>query len=469
MEIIKPVFWYQGLFLQPQHFQLMEQYRDALLNRLVLRHHPHFWGVYCFEPKMAELQNESLELERGDFIFQDGTWTSYPGNATVLPRSFAKTRYREGRPLKVYAGLAKWRSAGANVSGNEDPTRTASPNARFICDHEPEEIRDLYQAGLAAQIRRMSYAVQFFWEDEIEQTSDYYLLPVAQLEYDGRDVRLGASFIPPSVTLQSSPALLQILKNIREQIAARCRQLEKFKRPIRLRKTEADQNYMIYVLILQSLSRQVPWLYHLTETQDTHPWAAYGLLRQLVGELSTFTDAIDILGRTPEERELLPPYDHKNLSYCFREAQALVEDLLHSILIVPETVLQLDRRDISFSADISPEYLMPNYEYYLAVTTRAETQEPVKLDHFIRGIKDAKFGSRKRIEDQIRNYLPGVPKDYRSTPPLGLPRRADTYYFRLESEDPEWKDYIVRDRSISMYWVDAPDDAQAEVYIFRGV
>lgn len=38
----KPVFWHQGLFLQPQHFQLAEQYQDTRLLPFQVYLRPHF-------------------------------------------------------------------------------------------------------------------------------------------------------------------------------------------------------------------------------------------------------------------------------------------------------------------------------------------------------------------------------------------------------------------------------------------
>lgn len=100
MEIVKPILWYQGLFLQPQHFQRLEQYYQASLTSLIKRHEAHYWGICQLEIQTAELQNEMLEVVRGEFIFQDGTWVISPGNAQIYSRSFSKKNYKEGRPSR---------------------------------------------------------------------------------------------------------------------------------------------------------------------------------------------------------------------------------------------------------------------------------------------------------------------------------------------------------------------------------
>jgi type VI secretion system protein ImpJ len=41
----KPLFWHQGLFLQPQHLQLNSQYCERLSLPLKTYLQPYFWGV----------------------------------------------------------------------------------------------------------------------------------------------------------------------------------------------------------------------------------------------------------------------------------------------------------------------------------------------------------------------------------------------------------------------------------------
>jgi len=41
---IRPIFWYQGLFLQPQHFQRQDLLAQFRLQPFQTYMHPHFWG-----------------------------------------------------------------------------------------------------------------------------------------------------------------------------------------------------------------------------------------------------------------------------------------------------------------------------------------------------------------------------------------------------------------------------------------
>ena len=51
----RPLFWHQGLFLQPQHFQMKDRYDESLLTPLHRFLNPHFWGIAEMEIQQATL------------------------------------------------------------------------------------------------------------------------------------------------------------------------------------------------------------------------------------------------------------------------------------------------------------------------------------------------------------------------------------------------------------------------------
>ncbi len=64
-------------------------------------------------------------------------------------------------------------------------------------------------------------------------------------------------------------------------------------------------------MALAVLNRYGPLLTHYLETPQLLPWHLYGSLRQLVGELSLFSDRCDMLGQTPDGRALVPAYKQR--------------------------------------------------------------------------------------------------------------------------------------------------------------
>ena len=461
MEPVKPVFWYQGLFLQPQHFQQLDLYFQSLLSPLVTYQLPYFWGVCRMKVQQAALKTQTFAIDEGEFIFQDGTWTAYPGNTIIQSRSLNLEKLEAGRPFKVYLGLHKWDSMSENVHVLEQSSDLSSVGARFITRTEPEEVKDLYQGGPSEQVKLMNYALKVFWEYEIGEFGDYYLIPVAELEYDEEEIKLSRNYVPPMVSVSGSEILMQYIQNIREQITSRCRKLEEYKSPKEIQTSELEPGYIVYMLALRSLNRYVPMVYHLTETTDIHPWYVYGLLRQIIGELSTFTDRIDALGRLMDGTGLLPEYNHENLFSCFDEAQTLIGELLGAIIIGPESIIHLEREGGYFKTDIPVELFEGRHVFYLVLRT-AENQDKV-----LKVMKDiAKVSSIEYIKTLVDRALPGIPLEYCLIPPPGLPTRANSFFFKIDQSHSQWVE-IQKGQSICLYWDQAPKDTKAEIIVLR--
>jgi type VI secretion system protein ImpJ len=274
-------------------------------------------------------------------------------------------------------------------------------------------------------------------------------------------VQVSQGFIPPAAGIARSEHLRQVLKNIQEYIRSRCQVLEMYKLIRNARATDLEPVSLRYLLALTVINRYVPLFHHFIETGELHPWAAYGLLRQLIGELSTFSGRIDALGRLADGRDLLPAYDHCELGNCFYEAQRLIKELLSDIVVGEENIIRLNREGNDFKGQIPVETFAQAARFILSVTTAGASEEVV--DALTRL---AKIGSVEEMPTMIARALPGIPLEWRSTPPPGLPERPDVYYFSLKTDHDLWSD-IRRTGNICLHWGEAPENTIAELIISR--
>jgi len=459
----KPLFWHQGLFLQPQHLQQFDRYIQSLLTPLNQHKIPFFWGVNDIHIQHSALQNRMFEISQGELIFQDGTWTVFPGNAVVQSRSFEDVSFdMEGeKPFRVYLGLRKWNSAGKNVtatSGVEDLYTVAT---RYTCPIDPEQIEDLHGDGPSAHVRLMNYVLKLFWETEIEGLGNYWLIPIAQIELEGDSVRLSRDFVPPTVSLSGSKALMQLMKSIQEQLVSRSRILEMYKIYRDADSSDLGGATLRYLFALAVANRYVPLLHHMIESPSTHPWVAYGTLRQLIGELSTFTDRINALGKLQDGTELLPGYDHNKIGTCFNDALTLISELLNAIVVGEENIVHLIRDGNYFTGFIPPEGFSDRNLYFLAITASGD---PDMIKNSL--LNYAKIGEQEQMPTLLDRALPGIPLEQRLTPPPGLPKRSDSYYFSLEPNHPQWIE-IRRTGNICLYWDEASENATGDLLISR--
>jgi len=459
VSIQRPLFWHQGLLLQPQHFQLADLCSQSLLEPVYAFLGPHFWGVGERQIHEAALGNRSFEVRRGEFLFPDGTYAVFPGNAVVEPRSFDDAWVEGGKPFTVLVGLKRWNDGGQNVAVLAGPQRTVDVTSRFVTAADPEEVPDLHQNGPTAQVKRLRYLLKIFWETEREELGEYVLIPLAQLERMGEEIRLSSRFVPPSLTITSSEILLAVIKEIRDAVAARAHQLEEYKRQRGVHTAEFGARDMVYLLALRSLNRYVPLLFHSTETRQVHPWSVYGMLRQLIGELSSFSTTIDLLGEQEDGTPRLPAYDHWDLWGCFAAAQALITQLLDEITAGPEYVILLAYDGTYFAADLPPKVFEGRNRFYLVVETEADPKFVVQSL-----TTTAKLSSREVLPLLIARALSGAAIKHLDTPPQELPRRARSVYFQIDHHSDQWG-YVQKGNNVALYWDNAPEDLKAEMMV----
>ncbi len=455
----RPLFWHEGLFLQPQHFQLEDLHFQSLLAPFHRLLQPHFWGIGDLEIQEAALGNRNFNLLGGEFLFPDKTYVVFPGNAVIEARSFDEAWIEGGKPLTVYIGLRKWNDAFENVSVLSKLDNFSEVTTRFITTVDPEEVRNFYQNGPPAQVKRLFYLLKIFWETEMDQLGDYIYIPLAQLERSGEEIILSERFIPPCLSIYSSEPLVKLIKEIRDQIASRSHQLESYKRGRGIHTAEFGARDMVYLLALRSLNRYVPLLFHLLDTKQVHPWNLYAVLRQLIGELTSFSQQFTVMGEREDGTRLLSGYEHQNLWQCFSNAQTLVTQLLDEITAGPEYVMQLLYDGTYWSTELSPAIFEGRNRFYLLVETEAQPQAVVQSLETI-----AKLGSRKSLPILIARALPGIKLIHLEVPPQELPRRSQAFYFQIDQHSDHW-DQVQKGKNIGLYWDAAPEDLKVELMV----
>lgn len=457
----KPVFWHQGLFLQPHHFQLNDLYNRSLMEPMVNFMAPHFWGIGNVGIHESSLANYILDIRAGEFLFPDNSYVIIGENGVVQARSFEKDWEDGGKSFTVYLGLKKWDDIGENVSVVPDFNDLSQISNRFVSSTHPEEMADLHGNGPKADVKQMSFLVKIFWETELDQLGDYHLIPIARLKRNLEEVVVANDFIPPCLTFSGSDILAGIVKEIKDQLFSKTRQLEAVKSSKGVHTSEFGSRDMVYMLALRSLNRYVPLLTHVTATSQSGPWAIYGILRQIVGELSSFSAEVSANGELENGTILLPEYDHKKLWECFTGAQNLITRLLNDITSGPEYILPLLFDGTYFAAEIPPAIFEGRNRFFLVI----ESEE--SIDTIKESMKNiAKMSAREALPLLIAQSLPGVKLEHLEMLPQELPRRAASTYFQIDHNGKAW-DQVKEGNNMALYWDTAPEDLKAELMVVR--
>jgi type VI secretion system protein ImpJ len=215
---------------------------------------------------------------------------------------------------------------------------------------------------------------------------------------------------------------------------------------------------MVYLLALRSLNRYIPQLFHLSEA-TSHPWVAYGLLRQLIGELSSFSEQFTVSGDNIGGSSEFPKYNHLNLWGCFSRAQSVITSLLDEITAGPEYVFALNYDGTYYSSDLPPAIFEGRNRFYLMVQTEQDAK--AVLSALATG---AKLSSRENLPILIVRALPGAGITHLDRVPQELPRRTNAVYFQVDHNSEQFAT-IIKGRNIALFWESAPADLKVELMV----
>jgi type VI secretion system protein ImpJ len=456
----QPIFWHQGLFLQPQHFQHIDRFQQSLLYPVQSCLQPYFWGIQSIEIDTAALLNRVVEVTRAEVMFQDGTWVVLGKNGVLPSRSFAdrEAAFTDEESFPLYLGLKRWDRFSANVTSGD---KQGSKKTRYQSNVDPVELKDLYHDNPTAQVYLMDHSLELLWKDELKDKDDYSILPIGRLRMKGEEIRTTGDFIPPVFMIQGASPLLRIVKQIREYVQSRCRVLETYKPTRNQSVKDMEVVNLHYLSALKTLNRYLSLLHHYIETPRLHPWSLFAVLRQLIAELSTFSDRMNALGQLRDGTELLPSYDHLDLETCFGEAMRIIGELLDGIVIGSENIISLIRDKDMFSCEIPVETLRQRGVYCLMVRSGEGDDQMISAV-----IRHVKAGHCDAMPTLISRALGGIPLEHRAVPPLGMARRSDSWCFQLDTDHPRWSE-LKMDGQFCLHWDDAPGDTAIELVITR--
>jgi type VI secretion system protein ImpJ len=457
MKFKKAVHWYEGQFLAPQHFQLSDLYFQTLLNPLREVLAANFWGVGSLSISRAAILNQRVNIESCRLIFQDGAYIEVPGNGRIESRSFEGAWADPEKPFMVYLGLRLFQRDAVNALS---PDRTDAQNVRFLAEDTATEYRDFYGDAQNAPVRQLTYQVRLFWEQEVENLGDWNVFPIARLLRQGESFKLDESFIAPAYRIDALEAIMRIVRDLRDDLAGRVLQLAEYKLSMDTQRVESDALHREFLYALLTLNRAVPALFHFVELGHAHPEAVYLFMRQLVGELSTFSDRCGTLGDYEGQAPLLP-YDHRNIAACFTMAQQITTRLLNEISVGPEFLVKLEAVD-GFLQGTCPERFFVNRNRFFLVL-RADTDAVDMLEQFN---SSAKLAALEEMPLLISRALPGLELDRLAVAPQGMPRRPNSHYFRIEQLSDEWEK-VVRSGQIALFWPGMPESVKAEIIVLR--
>lgn len=428
------VVWFEGMNLDPHHFQQWDRHYEFLLDFRIRSVKHHDWGLIEIEIDRDALLNGQFSLLRCKGVTQDGLAFSIPDEDPSLnSRSFQDFFPATEHELDVYLAIPVEQERGTNCSLEETgPGRETRYRLDNISVTDDNSGADERQVGIG----RTNFQLRF----GTESREDYSVIKIAEIlrSQDG-GFKLSDAFIPTCLSLGASENLLAITRSLLELAIAKTSSLgsaKDFKGRV-----EYSAKDISTFWALQTLNTHIPLLNHYFSGAKNHPEGLYLSLLALAGQLSTFTPELNIAPRS------LPAYDHANLTSCFSNLQTKIRTMLDGIVPTANYItIPLDKESESLYAGRVPDpKLFKEAKFFLKVTS--DEPERKMIDEIPTNLRVA---SPDTINAVLASFRTALPLKHTSVPPTVLPMQEGTLYFQLVSSGPFW-DAICQSGSLSLF------------------
>ena len=380
-------------------------------------------------------------------VFKSGTLVEIGKNAILVPRSFIDSWGNRSQPLKIYVGVRKINAYGPNVTTLKNFHDIKSAQTRYAALEQPDEVKDRYYVGPDAFVKKQLFVLQLLWANELPEAVDFEVIQIAQIIQLGDKIMLDTSYIPPCLSLKSNQGLHHVVKDLRDDLYARAKQLDVYKLQTATQDNVVMTRQWFNLLALQVFNRYILAISHMLVVDRVTPAACFQLLLQLVGELTTFNQNDSLFSHSIDQNQYFIGYQHEALTEIFAQIKNTIFTLCDNITFTPHQFLTLDYVDALFSADLPSNIFTPRTSYYLRIHSE-ENPNQLQNTTFSEAFK---IGSSVSIKTIIERSLSGIPFEVLETSPSGVPRDSVSVYCRLDPTVDQWRS-IVASNAISVFW-----------------
>lgn len=416
---MQKVIWFEGMKLDPHHFQQADKYNQFLINSKFNTINPNYWGLKELNVDFAALSGGTFSLVACSGIMPDGLSFDMPNN-DPLPksRSFEELFSATSERLDVFLTIPIESPAGNNCQIEE----AANNNPRFSI-HNVEMLD--YNTGI--NLRTIGIGKpNFRFKFGDESLDDFSAIKIGEIirSSDGK-YTLDENFILPCISISASEVLLNHIREILSSLISKSKELRS---QASIQKPELSITQVEILLMLQSVNSVIPLLNYYYSSRHIHPENLYVLLLNIAGQLSTYSN----LGVKTGE---LPNYDHKHLTEIFDQLVTEINNMLN----VQKT---LERRDIIVplrkQADtLHIGQLSPNHltgQFFIAVT--GDIPEKKVITELPKNIKISAY---EEIFAVHQAGIQGVTIEYVARPPSGISINEKAHYFKINKEGRFWE------------------------------
>lgn len=450
------VHWEEGMFLRPQHLQLLARDLGASIGDAGLLGGPYRWGVRDLQIGAGKLKAHQVSVVSCDLVMPTGTRFAVPGNANLPAVDFKSEYEANSGPVNVRIGVPIAEPGSVVVADTDFPHR----RYRLLELETADE-----NTGVEEPVRHRLLNGRVFIGDE--DASGYETLMVARVvrksEIDDEPV-LDHSYVPPLLRIAGNHDLMLQLQEICDSLRAANQNFGE-----QIARREADfaiergrESTILFKLL--ATNSQVPILEQTCRSVGVHPFDAYRALCGLAGSLALFSDE--------KSCPKLPIYDHDDIHTCFSE---VIDRIRQGISMTDQRnwerrTFQRDPDDPRcYHCDLEERWLGTEHEIFVGVESDMPQQE---ADQLVRS-PDLRLCGKSALKHVERGVVGGVKLSPPLRDPVSLPRLNKTFYYEVQrGTEPEdevrWKP-VIQSQALSLFLRETSVQDDIRFHLFVGL
>ena len=274
-------------------------------------------GFLTLRIDAAGLSGGQLSVTEASGVFPDGLMLDMPAS-DALPRLRTLDEcFHDGRTTcAFYLAIPQDRPGGINIG-----LQRGGVSTRFYS--ELQMLRDENSSGAEKPVSLARKNLQILAEGENLEGS--VLLPFAQIERtEAGGYRLDPEYVPPMLNVKGDELLAGILRGLIETLVSRSSQLAGSRRQRNQSLADFSASDVANFWLLYTINTNLPVLRHLLDAGHVHPETLFLQMLSLAGALTTFSPKM-------EPRDL-PKYEHERLGPCFIALDAVIAELLETVV-----------------------------------------------------------------------------------------------------------------------------------------
>ena len=440
MNFSHPIYWHQGIFLQPQHFQYSDQYHGTSYARLFGLSRSQPYGISSLTISTERLSAGFSSCTVLQAVMPEGTWIDIGQNSRLPDRDIRSLLNKDGK-YRVAFALPK-------IIPGLPAVATAAHDGRFETPGNPEVLPDLYDESPDLAIDRLWFRGRYLIGDEIETAKDMSILTIGHLVVENNAASLDPNYAPPCLQIDGYDILKGQVNDLVDILKSRLAQLSKLAHPWRLSSDSIEPGFLRDRLIQADLAQAITEMQHRISL-NIEPAILFEVTLVLAARLCSsgglsFPD--------------MPNWEIEDPCRSFGRIQAILTGLLEQLRAGPDSTAVFHHRGGWFEAQVPSAARVGQHFAYLILQEVSETE--------LLQAGPPKLAPLSRIETIVSRALPGVFLERLNRIPYGLGEGAGAFVWAIDNKDPLWQEANTAG-IICLNWLDLPKHARALIVYFR--